>query len=61
VPDRIHALIDAMQPSARHPLVDDLHVETELDELAQRNQPILRLCKLSDQPISRSMGRFPSI
>jgi hypothetical protein len=65
MPNRVHPLLDSMQPPGRHPPVDEVGIESQFGELLDPHHPVLLGRKFSENPIRRPnsppTGRFPSI
>lgn len=64
MPDCVDTLMDPVQSSRRHALVDDLHMESQVLQLPKRHHPVLLFSKAGNSPIgptSRPTGRFLSI
>jgi len=53
VSDRVHAAMDAVQPTHGDPIAHGAGAETELDELPERDDPVLAGSELRDRPIQR--------
>jgi hypothetical protein len=60
VPEGEHAAVDAMQPATSDAIANAARAEPELDELAQRDEPMLAVCERRDCSVTRGVLRIAS-
>ena len=58
MPDRVQALMNAVQPARPHPLRHRLTTQAEARQLVQRNHPMLPPGEIGDHGIQRANRTF---